>query len=150
MAVNKITLREFQKKYRAGDFLSKDFKVQVEAGWYDWFCEDAELSDRLAEIWKILDGITNDWVLDNFRIWFKNDCSADEVLYDDVRFEPLDESKRDEWYFLIEVHDEAYLNRYKNCQKYETFTIQGGFGVGFDDIKDVIDWANNREQEVRG
>ncbi len=149
MAVNNITLREFQKMYRIGDFLPRDFSVQVKAGWYDWFCEDAELSDRLAEMWKILDGITNDWLLDNFRVWFKNCCSADEVLYDTLRIEPLDESKRDELYFLVELHDEAYLKRYKNCKKYETFTIHGGYGDEFDDIKDVIAWINNREQGVR-
>lgn len=34
-----MTLREFQRRYRAHEFESADPDVQIAAGWYDWFLE---------------------------------------------------------------------------------------------------------------
>ena len=60
-----ISVREWQKKFRNGDFDSKNWIVQCEAGWYDWFCKDDALAGRLKRISSVVMGISSPYILDN-------------------------------------------------------------------------------------
>ena len=97
---DEISVREWQEKYRAGEYKNRDCKTQIRAGWYDWFCGDDALAGRLEQISPVVMGITEPFILDNYYVWFKNNCPLSGPLYDDVRFEPLS-GNRDGKYFIV-------------------------------------------------
>lgn len=121
-----ITVREWIKKFNNGEFEDDSFQTQKDAGWYDWFCNTDSLSKRLKKMGNIIKDIKNDYILDNYYVWFKNNCPLSYPLYDDFRFEPLDESKRDQEYFLVQC-DHPYGDK----SLYSIGTARNHYNVEF-------------------
>lgn len=137
--MGEMTLRTFKERYLRGDFDSKDVNVQCEAGWYDWFCSNAGLAGRTKKIWTVLKGITNDFVLDNFYVWFKNNCPCVGPLYDDVRFELIDGAEvSGPYYFGVSIGDTC-----QDC-RYAIFTERSGYEYELKSksVKDVWKFIN--------
>ena len=128
-----ITVREWVNKFNNKEFESKNRVIQCNAGWYDWFCSDDALAGRLKKMGNIIKDIKSDYILDNFRVWFKNNCPCDYPLYDDFRFEPImengedaDASIRDQIYFGVRC-GHPFGSEYM----YEIFTARNGYLVEF-------------------
>lgn len=141
---DEVNLREFCMRYRKGEYDSPDFDTQVRAGWYDWFCGNEELLPRLRRLWLILSRITNPYLLDNYYVWFKNNCPAMGPLYDDIRFEPLDGTKRQDLYFVLSIDDKRQPDRY--C----IYTARNRYGMeaSFNKPVEVIGFLNSWNPET--
>lgn len=134
---NEITVRQWKENYLKGMYNYED--CMCDAGWYDWFCKDKALVGRLKKFGAIIKKIDNDFILDNYYIWFKNNCPCWGPLYDDMRFEPLDESLRSRLYFGVQV------DCCRNDKKFGIFQAKEDYKttVFFDTSKEVVDWINN-------
>jgi len=85
---NQITVREFIRNYENGKYDKNDRATMIEAGWYDWFCEDYELKSRLYDMFPKIKQLANSPKIDidNMYVFFKNNCPGLGELYDDFRF----------------------------------------------------------------
>lgn len=126
-----ITVREWIQKFNAGDF----DKPNSGAGWYDWFCDDSQLPKRLKAMGNVIKDIKNDFILDNYYVWFKDNCPCCYPLFDDFRLEPItregdDEKTRAErrnaLYFGVDCG-----HPFGSEFKYEIFTARNGYEVEF-------------------
>ncbi len=82
-----IPLRTWIQRFNNNEFESLDVKVQIEAGWYDWFCRDESLKNKTKKMGNIIKQIKNDGKVDlnNTYVWFKNNCPMNGPLFDDFR-----------------------------------------------------------------
>lgn len=135
----RITVRQWRENYINGMYDEKDIATMCDAGWYDWFCSNKALCNRLKKFGSIIKKINNDFILDNYYVWFKNNCPCTGPLYDDMRFEPIDENLRDELYFLVCV-DCPWDNK-----KFGIATARNNYEkeYEFDTQKEVVEWINN-------
>ena len=127
---DELSVRQWQEQFRAGAFERSDYATQCRAGWYDWFCQDHALAGRLKKIGRVVMGITDPFILDNYYVWFKNNCPLNGPLYDDVRFEPLS-GNRDGKYFVIS------LDSPHERMKWALVTERYGFDAPEFDCRDV-------------
>ena len=136
--MREMSVRQWQERFRTGDFSSRDRSVQCEAGWYDWFCRDEALAGRLKKLSGVVLGITDPYILDNYYVWFKNNCPVYGPLYDDVRFEPLS-GERDGKYFVIS------LDSPHEQMKWALFTERYGYDAPeFEcgNVRDMVKYVN--------
>ena len=82
-----LPINEFIKSFDFGIFNSKDISVQIQAGWYDWFCKDSSLRNKTIALTKKLKTLLPSSKIDteNNFVFFKNNCPMIGNLYDDLR-----------------------------------------------------------------
>lgn len=108
-----LRLREFRERYLRGEFSDLSFATQVQAGWYDWFCPDSELAGRLKGLWdEIISRITDERVLDEYTLFFKNVCPISYPLFDRVYFCKTGSN----YYIGAAIYDR------RNNEKFEVFS----------------------------
>lgn len=90
--MSNISITEWVGKFNNGDFSSKDTHTQIEAGWYDWFCNDFALAGKTRFLGNKLLTILDSKKFDNDKtyVWFKNNCPCTGPLYDDFRVADLE------------------------------------------------------------
>lgn len=88
----KKNLLEWLSNFKEGKFDNPEVTVQIEAGWYDWFCEDKSLKNKTKILGTKMAQIINSPKLEPSKqfVWFKNNCPMVGSLYDDIRIADID------------------------------------------------------------
>lgn len=108
---NNIVLRKWIQMFNEGAFESRERDVQISAGWYDWFCRDESLKNKLKKMGNIVKQIKDGGKvnLDETYVWFKNNCPVAHPLYDDFRIARIDNS---EVQFTVQISSPWEKKRY--------------------------------------
>ena len=138
MPRDNISLREWQKNFKNGCYDYNNFQTMVRAGWYDWFCKDTSLYNKLKKmgptICKIKDGGKVN--LDKTYVFFKNNCPMTGPLYD--QFKICDIETGDVIY-CISIDSPWDNKRYAvNCKGFWDKPV-----VEFGTSRELIGWLNN-------
>lgn len=106
-----ISIKEWQKAFNSGKYSSYDRNIQIEAGWYDWFCRDSSLRNKTYKMGNIIKDIKAGGKVDleNNYVFFKNNCPFTGPLYDDFR---ICDMKTGEVIFTIQIDCFRYNSKY--------------------------------------
>ena len=109
--MDRLRLFRWIDEFMEGNVDADDVKTQIKAGWYDWFCKDSSLANKTKKMGNIIKQVKRGGKVDleNWYVWFKNNCPMCGPLYDDMRFEPLKadhtQDERKDRYFVLCVKD---------------------------------------------
>ena len=90
--MDRLRLFRWIDEFMEGNFDADDVKTQIKAGWYDWFCKDSSLANKTKKMGNIIKQVKRGGKVDveNWYVWFKNNCPLNGPLYDDFRFADLE------------------------------------------------------------
>ena len=140
---DRISINEWINKFLSGEFDSQDVKVQIQAGWYDWFCKDSSLANKTKKMGNIVRQVRRGGKvnLDDWYVWFKNNCPLNGPLYDDFRFASL------------ETGDVQFTIQINCCWNKHRYSVYGRTPDGeghwdeplfeSDSLKDLVKWLNS-------
>lgn len=79
-----MNIKTFAERFVRGDFSSPSRKVQIDAGWYDWWCKDSSLANKTKALGKKVLTIMDSKKFDKTKtyVFFKNNCPCVGALYD--------------------------------------------------------------------
>lgn len=92
MLNDKLCVRDWIDQFNSGAFSEKNKNVQIDAGWYDWFCSDSSLAGKTKVLGAKVKKISRSPKInvDTMYVWFKNNCPLYGKLYDDFRFADIE------------------------------------------------------------
>ena len=140
---DRISINEWINKFLSGEFDSQDVRVQIQAGWYDWFCKDSSLANKTKKMGNIVRQVKRGGKvnLDDWYVWFKNNCPLNGPLYDDFRFASL------------ETGDVQFTIQINCCWNKHRYSVYGRTPDGeghwdeplfeSDSLKDLVKWLNS-------
>ena len=139
----KMNVSRWIDEFNEGNFADADVKVQILAGWYDWFCKDSSLVNKTKRMGNIIKKVKDGGKVNmtDWYIWFKNNCPLNGPLYDDFRFADIETG---EVQFTIQIDC---------CWNLRKFVVWGRKEPGApfnsekplfesDSAKELVDWLN--------
>ena len=140
---DRISINEWIYKFLSGEFDSQDVRVQIQAGWYDWFCKDSSLANKTKKMGNIVRQVKRGGKvnLDDWYVWFKNNCPLNGPLYDDFRFASLETG---DVQFTIQIN--CCWNKHRYAVYGRTPDGEGHWDEPLfesDSLKDLVKWLNS-------
>ena len=144
----RINVLAWIDRFNNGNFDKEDVKIQIEAGWYDWFCKDSSLLRKTQRMGRIIAKLNHGGKVDlaSCYVWFKNNCPLNGPLYDDFRFADLENG---EVQFTIQL--DCCWNNHKYVvwgrrEKGKEFNHDKPL-FETDSVKELVEWFNKPWEE---
>ena len=140
---DRTSINEWINKFLSGEFDSQDVRVQIQAGWYDWFCKDSSLANKTKKMGNVVRQVKRGGKvnLDDWYVWFKNNCPLNGPLYDDFRFASLETG---DVQFTIQIN--CCWNKHRYAVYGRTPDGEGHWDEPLfesDSLKDLVKWLNS-------
>jgi hypothetical protein len=132
--MNNLKLKIWIENFNNGKY-DNDF---LEAGWYDWFCQDRYLNSKTKKMGQTIKQIKSENLLNNHYVFFKNNCPVVGGLYDDFRICNLETG---DVIFNINVDNKKEGFKYK---LYDFSEKGNSKEIGFNKRKDLLKYLNER------